>query len=173
VREASAGLRKAEAGLALARSEWLPEFMIQYRRRDMRDPAMNDSHDVMLGLTLPLWFGQQRAAVRQAAAERRMAQAELGAVRAGTRADVRELAVRLQTARRLVELYASGVLPQAEQALRVAQAAYQSDQATFLELLDSQRSLLEFKIDYYSHLAAYQASLGRLERAVGVRLEVP
>ena len=161
-----AGLRRdrAQTGVSQARSAYLPDLMLLYRRRQSPTPSLDGTQDAMVGLSIPLWFGRQNALLRQARAERAMAEADAGAMANMTGAETADAAVRAQTSRRLAELYRTSVLPQAEQALSVAQAAYESDRGSFLDLLDSQRSLLGSKLDYYSALADYQVRFGQLER---------
>ena len=97
-------------------------------------------------------------------------EAELETMRLLTLADLRSAFIRAQTAQRLAEIYRTSVLPQGEAALKVAEAGYQAEKASFLDHLDAQRSLLDFRIEYYQYLADYQERLAALERAVGRRL---
>ena len=82
--------------------------------------------------------------------------------------DVKSFLIKAQTAQRLVELYQTSVLPQAEHALNVASAAYRADKMDFLELLDAIRSLLQFRLEHVEHLAQYEQFKAELERVVGV-----
>src|SRR5579885_2831823 len=52
LRAAALEARKARTDLSLARSEFLPDLMLQYRYRN--DPAMGNSNDAVLGFTVPL-----------------------------------------------------------------------------------------------------------------------
>lgn len=165
LRQARFAAESAGRSLALARSEFLPDFMLQYRRRS--DPMRGISQDGIVGLSLPVWFWKPAALAAEAKAELEMSQAELEAMRLTTLADLRSSFVRAQTARRLSEIYRTSVLPQGEAALKVAEAGYQADKATFLDLLDAQRSLLGFRLEYHQYQAEYQARLAELERAVG------
>ena len=166
LRGAASSLEKSKTQVTLGRSDYLPDLMVQYRRRDMTDGT--ESHDAMVGLTLPLWFWKQGAMVREAKAERAMAQAEYQTMRNMTLFDVKSFLIKAQTAQRLVELYQTSVLPQAEHALNVASAAYRADKMDFLELLDAIRSLLQFRLEHVEHLAQYEQFKAELERVVGV-----
>lgn len=170
LREAALAIEKSRTSVALSRSEYLPDIMLQYRRRNM--VMGTDSHDAMVGLSVPLWFWRQGAMVREAKAERDMAKAEYQAMKNMTLFDVKNLLVKAQTARRLIELYQTSVLPQAEQALKVTEAAYRSDKMSFLELLDAVRTWLDFRLEHYEHLAQYEQFMAELERAVGGKLEI-
>lgn len=165
MKEAALGVEKAGTVVTLSRSDYLPDLMMQYRRREMS--MGTESHDAMLGLTLPLWFWRQGAMVREAKAEREMAQAEFQAMKNMSLFDVKNLLVKAQAALRLVELYQTSVLPQAEQVLKVTEAAYRSDAMNFLDLLDAVRTLLNFRLEHYEHLALYEQFTAELERAVG------
>lgn len=169
LKEAFEGIKVSRTSVSLARSEYLPDFMLGYRRRDMMSGP--DSHDAMVGLSVPLWFWRQGAMVREAQAEREMARAEFQTMKNMTLFDVKNLLVKAQTAHRLIDLYKSSVLPQAEQALKIAQAGYQAGKTGFLDLLDAARSLLDFRLEHYQHIADYEQFVAELERAVGVDLQ--
>jgi outer membrane protein, heavy metal efflux system len=165
LKEAALNVERAGKSLAVARSEFLPDFMLQYRQRN--DPMRGRTRDAVLGLSLPLWFWKPAAMAAEAKAEREMAEAELQGMRVMTSAEARSAWVRTQTARRLADIYRTSVLPQAEQALRVAEVGYQANKSSFLDLLDAQRSLLNFRVEYYQFLADYEQRVAELERIVG------
>lgn len=169
LRAAAADVERNRSLLRAARSEYLPDLMLQYRQRDMVNGM--DSRDAMLGFSVPLWFWKQGAMVREAKAEREMAKAEYQAMRNMTSFDVKNLLVKVQTTQRLIELYQSSVLPQAEQALKVTESAYQSDRMGFLDLLDAARTLLDFRLEHYEHIAQYEQLFAELERVVGTDLQ--
>ncbi len=169
LRAAAADVDRSRSLVWAARSEYLPDIMLQYRQRDMVSGM--DSRDAMVGFTVPLWFWKQGAMVREAKAEREMAKADYQAMRNMTSFDVKNLLVKVQTTQRLIELYQTSVLPQAEQALKVTESAYQSDRMGFLDLLDAARTLLDFRLEHYEHFAQYEQFLAELERAVGTDLQ--
>lgn len=155
--------------LALARSEYLPSLMLQYRRRS-GGAMLPRSHDGVLGFSLPLWFWRPAAMAAEAKAERAMAQAELGAARLDTMAAARRAAARLRASLRLGELYGNTVLPQAEAALRVAESSYQSNKTGFLDLLDAQRSFLAARLEQTQYRAQAQERLAELTRVTATEL---
>lgn len=168
LRQAVLAAELSRTSLALARSEFLPDIMLSYRSR--RDPMRGRTSDAVLGLSLPLWFWKPAAAVGEASAEKEAAEAELEAARLATAADLRAAFVRAQTAQRLVESYRTSLLPQSESALTVAESGYRAGWTTFLDLLDAQRSLLNFKLEYYKYLADYEQRVAELERVIGEEL---
>lgn len=171
LRQAGLEARKAADELALARAEFLPDFMLQFRYRS--SPSMGDSRDAVLGLSLPLWFWKPAAKIAEAKAERRRAEAALQAMRVGTSSDVKTAWLKAETAKRLAEVYKTTLLPQAESALRVAEAGYQTGDNGFLDLLDAQRSLLNYRLEYFQDLSEYEQRLADLGRIVGKELRTP
>jgi outer membrane protein TolC len=162
-------LEKAQSNLSLARQGYLPDFMVKYERREENDRF--SSWDAMFGVTVPLWFWEKQAnMVRQMKAELDMARAEYKQMENITLFEVKDAYVKLDSARRLVELYKTTFIPQAEQMLKASRIAYEADKIDFLNLLDSQRMLLDFKLDYYRMLADYEIALADLEKAVGLDL---
>lgn len=168
LRQAVLASELSKTSLSLAKSEFLPDIMVTYRRRN--DAMRGRSSDAMLGLSLPLWFWKPAAMVAEASAEKEMAEAELETARLMTAADLRTAFVRVQTAQRLAESYKNSLLPQAESALTVAESSYQAGKSSFLDLLDAQRSLLNFKLEYYQYLADYEQRTAELERVIGEEL---
>lgn len=163
-------LSGAEKKLALARAEYAPDFMLSWRRRASDDSAMNGTYDLSLGLTLPLWYPKQSEMASEAAAERDMSAAEYEAARNDLLLELKESAVKLGYYKRLADLYAGTVLPQAEASLKASEAAYQAGKTDFLDLVDANRTLLETKREYYEYAANCAAWLGRLESLIGESL---
>ena len=129
-----------------------------------------NSHDAILGLSLPLWFWKPAAMTQEAKAEKEMAAAELESMQVATDAELRIAWIRAKTTQRLAEIYRTSVLPQAQAALKIAEAGYQANKSNFLDLLDAQRTLLNFRLEYYRYLADYEERLAELERIVGKEL---
>lgn len=158
---------QAERRLSLSKAEYLPDFMLLYRKRKAPGSEMNNTYDVSLGLTVPLWFSKQRAMVKEAGADREMAQAEYKAARNELASDLREADIKARSSMRLVDLYRGSVIPQAEEALKIAQSGYQAEKADFMDLLDAQRTLLDFRMEYYRYIVDCHTWLARVEQLTG------
>jgi len=83
---------------------------------------------------------------------------------------VRSSFARFDAAKKLIKIYETGVLPQAQAAVETARRGYETDLLSFLDLLDSVRSLREFQMEYFESLANLEIYLADLERTVGVDL---
>ncbi|MDP3543934.1 MAG: TolC family protein [Elusimicrobiota bacterium] len=155
---------KARAELGMKRSEWLPDVTLRYRRR--AENGMR-SHDASLGLSLPVWFWKQAGTASHAGYEARYAEALRDGEKLDLLAALRGAHASVLTESRLREAYRTTVIPQAESALRSAEAAYQSDRAGFLDLLDAGRSLITARLESVRHDADLERALAALSRAVG------
>lgn len=155
-----------QASLAASRADYLPDFMVQYTLRT-RQGMSNDSVG-MVKMTLPfLYFWRRSSEVKSVRFELDHARAMFRSAQAAAKADIKSSFTKVQTSRRLVDLYKTSVLPQAEQSVKVTESAYQADRVDFLNLLDSQRALLEFRLEYYQTLAQYGQHMAELERRAG------
>jgi outer membrane protein TolC len=160
----------------LARQEYFPDFMVGVEYMDMAasSGAMGGAEDtwaVMAGINLPIWWGKYAAGVRQAEAMRQ-ASLHQRADKANTlAADVKLAAYGLRDAQRRIDLYRDALLPKARQALQAAQASYRAGTTSLMEVLDLQRSLLEFDLSLHRSQADWWQRLAELEMLVG--REVP
>jgi len=77
---------------------------------------------------------------------------------------------RLDRAKRLASLYTQSIIPQADQALHAAMAAYGSGKADFPAVLDSQNALFTFEREGIEAIADHQMQLAVLEATIGKAL---
>jgi outer membrane protein TolC len=83
---------------------------------------------------------------------------------------VKDAYARFESAMRLIELYETSFIPQAEGALKASLTGYEANQIDFLNLLDSQRMLLDIKLDYYKTRVDLEMAKAELEQAAGTDL---
>ena len=162
-------VRKTEIDYSLAKQEYLPDFMIKYKRQE--NNGKPGAWAGMVGVTFPLWFWEkQNSFVKEAHANVGVVKAEYQAQENMVLFEVRSSYARFVAAKKLVKIYETGVLPQAQAALETARRGYETDLLSFLDLLDSVRSLREFQMDYFESLANLEIALADLELSVGVDL---
>ena len=85
--------------------------------------------------------------------------------------EIKDLLVKLQTAQRLENLFRTTHIPLAEQGLKSAETGYIAGTVDFLNLIESERMLFNFKLQHYRALTNVQKLRAQLEKAVGVSLE--
>lgn len=133
------------------------------------DPAMIDSGKdpwmVSVGISVPIWFGANKARKQEAEANRRMAEYSYADAQNQLRAFTEKVSFDFDDALRKTRLYRDGLVPKAEQSLNANYTAYQAGETDFLNLLDAQRQLLDFQLQYErskSDLAIRRAQLEML-----------
>ena len=165
---------KAEASRRLARKEFYPDFnfSLEYMVRDAISADMaTDPGDnmVSLGVTfnLPIQWEKRQAMVAESTFEQAMATEELNALKNSISYTINETLVQLERRRKLVELYKSGLIPQAEHSLQSALIGYRVNKVDFLALLDSRMNLFNYERELYESQAEYMMKLAQLEAATG------
>ena len=72
-----------------------------------------------------------------------------------------------KAAQKLAGVYQGALRPQAEATLHSTVIAYENDRTEFLDLLDSQMTVIDLDLAYFQALADFEARLADLELAVG------
>lgn len=169
--EVESAVKRQEASLRLARFEYLPDFMARSENRQFNGERPQE-YDAFLGMTVPLWgFKKQRSQVKEAKALLDEAHANFQQTKNAVLFEVQDALVRVESNQRLAALYETSVLPQAQQSLKSAVAGYESDRNDFLSLIDAQRNLKTFQLEYYDSIVKLEQSFADLERTVGTDLE--
>ncbi len=80
---------------------------------------------------------------------------------------IREVGFHIGTLREQIRLINTTLMPQAQQSLQSAEAAYSTGSLGVLDLLDSERVLLEVRLGLAQFITDYMKSLAEMERAIG------
>ena len=83
--------------------------------------------------------------------------------------DVKDAFENLRSNDRIIGLYRSGYLDQAQQSRDISQYAYQRGAASLLDFLDAERSYRSVQLAYRQALASYLLSVEQLREAAGTR----
>ncbi len=120
-----------------------------------------------VGVNLPIWRKKIDASVRQAVAKRRSMTHRRADTANRIAADVRRAWVDHTDADRRVRLYEGSLIPKANESLRASLAGFRAGDVRFLDLLDTERTLLEFAISAERARAERGKALARLSALVG------
>jgi len=174
-------LREDEAELRheLARKDYYPDLTLGLNYVGVGDRPDNpmgamapddegdDAWGVSVGFTIPILNARRRAAKEQALRQREEAEWWRIATETEVEEQVRSLLPRLASLDRQLGVLRSNLLPLAEEAYATNQAGYTSGQATFLDMLDAQRTLIGVRRDLLIARRDYLLAAAELERAVG------
>lgn len=124
-----------------------------------------------LGVSVPLpLFNQRQGQILEAQAEASFAEAQLQARRQQLLGELDYAIAGYAIARQQVEAFEGGLIRQAEQTVRVAEAAYRFGERGIIEYLDAQRTLRGVRQEYINALYEARYALIEVERLVGVDL---
>ncbi len=177
IKNAQAQIERDEAQRNLMRKEFFPDYRlgVEYRNvgADYSNVNVTRSDNMVMftvGFDLPIWQTKYRAGLREAENTVDSSKAALEAAEQQTSYDVQDAHFKLQTARRTMELYKTALIPQAEARFNASESAYRSGKAGFLDLLESERFLLNARVMEAMAEGSLGMQLARLERAVGTEL---
>jgi outer membrane protein, heavy metal efflux system len=163
--------RKSEDLLAFQRR---PEFSVgidYIQTGDALNPATPGSGDdpvsVGFSMTLPIWSSSYTAADRQARAQFQAASQRFTAAETRIQANLEEQAYQVEDAARRIALYRDALIPRATEALDLTLASYRTGAASVLDLIDSERALLEFELSFWRACRESLQSQARLKALIG------
>lgn len=157
---AEAEKRRAQALLEQERAARMPQPT--FKVSNERDPDMNQWR---FGVVLPLPLWNRRAGpIGEAVAGTHRAEAAARQVHLALLAELDQAYSRYQIARSQVQTFESGLMKEAESAMKVAEAAYRFGERGILDYLDAQRVLRTTRVDFLNARYELQAALIEIER---------
>lgn len=164
----SYAIEKNKYAKSLAKKSFFPDFMAGIVQRGITSGSLGP-WDLMLAFSVPLWFWtKQRYEVKEAIANLEEAQAAYAAMKNRAFAETKDLATKIEMAKNKVNLYKNTQIPILESSIESLLSGYRSGKGEIMMLLDSQRMLIETKMDYYKALVEYNMNLADLQRTTGV-----
>lgn len=162
-------IKRNEANLKLTKKDYYYadfEPMVEYMQEDKR----SDTWASAITINVPWLWPKNRSKVKEAKEDLFAAESDYRFINNKTFFEVKDFLVKMQSSESTVNLYKTGVIPQAEQSLKAARIGYEADRVDFLALIDSQRILLNSRLLCTRALADFEQNLANLERAVGRQL---
>lgn len=185
IRAGLAIVHASQAAAELARKEIFPDLQVgvQYGQRSgtmkapggaaeqMPERVTERMGSLMIGASIPIFARDRQFQMRsETIAMRTMAEADVAAMRADTRARIGEVHATIVRSRTLARLYHTTVLPQADATVSSAMAAYRTGSVNFMTLLDGRMAVNRFR----QELSAFEADEGKgwaeLEMLIGREL---
>lgn len=138
-----ADVRAAEAGIAVAYREKVPDFSVGLSADIKASPVL---YWPQLGMSLPVWRDKLAAEIAGAKKTELAARARLSAEQIGLTVDFAEKSFAYREIERNLLLLQTRLIPKARQLLELARAGYLSGTIDFFNLMDAERTLLEFQM---------------------------
>lgn len=157
-----------------ARKDGLPDLTVGvdyiFTGRALAPGTPGSGDDPILlsvGINLPIWRDKYDAAVRESLARRLSVASERADQANRIAAAIHRAWFEHTDADRRVRLYEQTLIPKAEESLRASLAGFRGGQTSFLDLLDTERTLLEFAVAVERARADRGKALARLNTLVG------
>ena len=173
-----AKVRESELGVKLARKKFFPDLTLGIDYVETQDARLSgvagsgkDPIMIMGSVQMPLWLGKHKAGLREAEARLSAANKQREEREGLLLADLKMALYRYHDAERKISLFGDTLDPLARNSLDVAEQAYRSGRADFLELIDAQRLLLDVQLSYHRSIADREQQLAQIERMVGASFE--
>jgi len=167
--QAQAASEKSRKEQVLSQKAFNPDFTVSAGSMLMpRGSEFRNSYMVEGSINLP-WLNRRKheAEIAESAAIVTERDAEIDAMRNAAFGQVQEALVQTKAAQKLANVYEKTLRPQAEATLHSTVIAYENDRTEFLDLLDSQMTVIDLDLAYFQALADFEARLADLELAVG------
>jgi len=154
-----------QAGYKLAKKTYLPDFMIGYA--PIQRGREYSAYDLMFGFNIPIWIGKNQGKIKEAFAKLESARSKLASLKNSIKYEIEQGIIKIDTASRIIDLYKTSLVPQAELSFKSAIVGYETGKVDFLSLLETERVLKDTKIKYIKAVTDYQIRVAELERFVG------
>jgi len=170
-----AEIAAARYGTELAKKDYFPDVTLGVDYTDVagstggRRPSDDgkDAVAVTASINLPIWYAKLAAGLREA--RFRQWAAWLARLQKANElsAGLKLVLYRFRDAERKIDLFRDTLVPKAVEAVKTSEAAFRAGKASFTDLIDAQRLLLEFELAAERALADRAQRLAELEMLVG------
>jgi cobalt-zinc-cadmium efflux system outer membrane protein len=169
-----ARIREAEKETELAQKNYFPDFTFSFEYITTDDNGVKESgRDAAVAgimMNLPIWYKKYKAAEREAEKKRSAFEHDRTMRENSLIADLKLALFGFTDGQRRIKFYHDTLIPIAEHSLMMTQEAYQVETGSFLDVIDAQRTLLEFNLEYQRALTDRAIKLAEIEMLVGRRL---
>ena len=170
--QSQAAVEKSRQEQALARKAYNPDLTVSAGYMLMpRGSEFRNNYMVEGSINLP-WLNRRKhdSEIAEATAMVNEQDAEIMAMRNAAFGQIQEALVQTKAAQKLASIYQNSLRPQAEATLHSTVIAYENDRTGFLDLLDSQMTVIDLDLAYFQALGDFEARLADLELAIGTTI---
>jgi outer membrane protein TolC len=163
--------------IELARKNYFPDvtFGVQYiDTKESLMPATDSGKDPLMAtvsINLPIWYKKYKSAGEEALARFSAAEKDYRNKENNLYYEIKSALYKFRDAKRKINLYRDALIPKGEQSLRAVEASYKVGKIDFLNLIDAQRLLLEFRLSLERALSNQAKYLAEIERLMGGKID--
>jgi outer membrane protein, heavy metal efflux system len=153
-----AEVRMAEANIAVARKSRVPDFSAGLQAEVYTPPF----YWPQASMSLPIWRDKIAAQIAGAQAGKRAAEARLSSEQISLTVDFAMKSFDYREVTRTLALLQNQLIPKARKSLEIARSGYLSGQIEFFNLIDAERTLLNFQLSEVQARARRETTLAEL-----------
>lgn len=164
----------SKAEVELAKKKFYPDIGLGVnwiQTDDAITPGIHDSGKdpvmLMFSLNIPLWHGSYKAAERQAQANVRKYQQQKIDLENRKIFQALQTIYDIEDSKRKIDLYGNVLVPKAQELMQSSESAYRTGTIDFLSLIDAQRMLLKYQLNYDRAITDNQQNIAKLEVLIG------
>ncbi len=171
LKRANLSIDKEKTAYLLAKKQYKPNFMVEYKRNIRH--GMPDTWGAMVMINLPWIFKKKYdAGVKETEFMVESSKNMYSAMKNMTYSEIEDNYTAAQAAYEQANVYKTSIIPLAEQTLNASRVSYETGKVNFLTLIDNQRMLLNFQLAYFQEIVNFKKHLAELERVIGVDLDL-
>lgn len=160
------------AGIQLAEKKYFPDltFGIDYIAvgdREGQSDGGKDAIMTMVSMNLPLYWEKNRAREDEARLSKKSVEEQRVDRENMLRAEFARAQFELRDAERKIRLFERTLIPKAEESIEASYTAYESGESGFLDVLDSERRLLDFRLSLSRSQSDRAGAVAKLFMIVG------
>jgi outer membrane protein TolC len=166
-----------EKAYDLAKREYYPDFNFKFaygQRDNSEGPEVMKRRDMLTGMVevnIPIFYkSKQDRKVAETKADILSAEAQYRAMKNEIQFMITDMVSMIQRVERQLDLYKTGIIPQASLQLNSAMSAYRVNKADFMTLLDGQMTLYKYELEYHQALTEYEKNVASLGTVIGKQL---
>ncbi|MBI5199543.1 MAG: TolC family protein [Nitrospirae bacterium] len=149
----------------LTKKNYYPDFMLGISPVQRMEKF--SSWDFMVGINIPIWWKKYDYRLNEAKANLNSSKARLEGIKNHVSFEISQACIKVETSKRVIELYETGILPQTRLSLESSLINYQTGKVDFLTLLENQRALKKTRIEHLRALVDYRIGVAEIEKVLG------
>ena len=166
--------KAAQAEVEVAKKKFYPDIGVGVdwiQTGDARNPGVSDSGKdpvaLMFSMNIPLWQNSYKAAERQAKAKVRKYQYQKIDIQNKKIQQALQVIYDIEDSKRKMDLYGDVLVSKAQDLVQSSESAYRAGAIDFLSLIDAQRMLLKYQLNYDRSITDNKKSIAELEALTG------
>jgi len=154
-------IERSEVALSAARKDFYPDFAITGGYYNMG--SMPPMYMFRADIKLPVWSRRLRAGVTEQANTVAQSRHTYEAAQNTIAFRIQDEYLMAESAKKLMDIYTTTVIPQSNLALESALTGYQAGQSDFMSVLQNFMTSVEYEMNYHEEMQNFHTALARIE----------